>query len=188
MHDSYEVSVPKRPEYLIRHSQFEFEVPVSVNNPRDSLVVTDDDDDVAEELDESDEECIEEVATGIARTNLLGSTRQKENLKIINDDDISEDEEENYEYTSDDEDDIFPVSAGSDRKTHVEVTLEDTDGEEEVEEIIIEKEKENKRIEEERKRINQYETFLENIPAVQQIIVDPENVQADEASLQCLVF
>merc|ERR1712227_130881 len=136
MEDSYEVSVLKRPEYLIQRSQFEFEVPVSVRNPRDSFAGIDDDEDVAEELDESDEECIEEVAAGLAKTNIMGSTRQERNFKIINDEDISEDEEENYEYTS--------------------------DGEEEAEEIIIEKEKENKRIEEEQKRMRQYETFLDN--------------------------
>ena len=179
MEDSYEVSVLKRPEYLIQRSQFEFEVPVSVRIPRDSFAGIDDDEDVAEELDESDEECIEEVAAGLAKTNIMGSRRQERNFKIINDEDISEDEEDNYEYTSDDEDEIVPVSPGPARKPHVEVTLEDTDGEEEAEEIIIEKEKENKRIEEEQKRMRQYETFLDNIPAVQSLIVDPENAQQE---------
>ena len=72
--------------------------------------------------------------------NLLAAQTQ---LVPEYDEDISEDEEDNYEYTSDDEDEIVPVSPGPARKPHVEVTLEDTDGEEEAEEIIIEKEKEN---------------------------------------------
>merc|ERR1712227_402898 len=71
MEDSYEVSVLKRPEYLIQRSQFEFEVPVSVRIPRDSFAG------------------IEDVAAGLAKTNIMGSRWQERNFKIINDEDIS---------------------------------------------------------------------------------------------------